>query len=160
MIAKGYDLCICSATPSRKEKGVGFCSTPAQKQIMGPQNSWQPSEPRGSKDPNNGVLGPTNTIIFMVFGPQNPIIWVLGPSRELLTTWLICRLGSTINRFQAYTSCLQVGPSVDAGCLREEKESKQLHTSGVRYGGLCKCSPIHRCCFGLRSCALDLGHCM
>ena len=27
-----------------------------------------------------GFYGP-NTVIFMVFGPESPIIWVLGPCR-------------------------------------------------------------------------------
>ena len=35
-------------------------------------------KPQGSKDPNDRVLGP-NTVICMLFGPQNPNCLVPGP---------------------------------------------------------------------------------
>ena len=35
--------------------------------------------PKGPRTPKIEFKGP-NTIPFVVFGPQNPIIWVLGPS--------------------------------------------------------------------------------
>ena len=61
--------------------------------------------PQGSKNPNNRVLGPS-TMNTIAFGPQDPIIWVLGP---------LGTIGPTVWGFSAGGLGFDVSPKLEGG---------------------------------------------